>query len=96
MVVERVSTTADINEEGKLEIRIENTGSVHQMLNDLSVTVSGNDGSSYTLSEGEIGVVSGQNLLTGSTLRIVIDIPESLSGATEFQAQAAYDYSYSA
>ena len=95
MVVERVSTTADINEEEKLEIRIENTGSVHQMLNDLSVTVSGNDGSSYTLSEGEIGAVSGQNLLTGSTLRIVIDIPESLSGATEFQAQAAYDYSYS-
>lgn len=95
-VVERVSTTAGINDEGKLEVRIENTGSVHQMLNSLSVTVSGNDGSSYVLSEEEMGTISGQNLLAGSVLRIVLDIPEELALATEFTAVAEYDYSYSA
>lgn len=95
-VVERVSTTAGINDEGKLEVRIENKGSVHQMLNSLSVTVSGNDGSSYVLSEEEMGTISGQNLLAGSVLRIVLDIPEELALATEFTAVAEYDYSYSA
>ena len=85
-----------MNEEGKLEIRIENTGSVHQMLNSLSVTVTGDNGASYALSEEEMGTINGQNLLAGSTLRIVIDIPEALSGASSYTAEVGYDYSYSA
>lgn len=95
-VVERVSASAGVNEEGKLEIRIENTGSVHQMLNSLSVTVTGDNGASYALSEEEMGTINGQNLLAGSTLRIVIDIPEALSGASSYTAEVGYDYSYSA
>ena len=94
-VVERVSTEAYVNAEGKLEIRIENTGSVHQMLNSLSVTVTGDNGSSYTLSEEELSPISGQNLLAGSVLRVVIDMPEALDGAAGFQADADYEYSYS-
>lgn len=94
-IVERVSASAFVNEEGKLEIRIENTGSVHQMLNNLSITVSGDNGGVYTLTEEDVGTIKGQNLLAGSTLRIVIDLPEALSGASSFTAEASYDYSYS-
>lgn len=94
-IVERVAASAFVNEEGKLEIRIENTGSVHQMLNDLSITVSGDNGGVYTLTEDDVGTIKGQNLLAGSTLRIVIDLPEALSGASSFTAEASYDYSYS-
>lgn len=95
-VIEQVSTSAEVNEDGKLEVRIENTGSVHQMLNSLSVSVNGDDGSSYTLTEEEIGSISGQNLLAGSTLRIVLDVPEALQGASGFDVEVGYDYSYSA
>ena len=95
-VVERVESSASANEEGKLEIRLENTGSVHQMLNSLSVTVRGDDGSEYVLSDEEMGAISGQNLLAGSTLRIVIDMPEVLSGASSYGVEVEYDYSYSA
>ena len=94
-VVERVEASAIVNEEGKLEIRLENTGSVHQMLNSLKVTVAGNGGE-YTLSEEEMGSINGSNLLAGSTLRIVIDVPEILAGSQSFSVSADYDYSYSA
>ena len=94
-VVERVEASALVNEEGKLEIRLENTGSVHQMLNSLKVTVAG-DGGEYTLSEEEMGSINGSNLLAGSTLRIVIDVPEILAGSQSFSVSADYDYSYSA
>lgn len=95
-MVERVVSSASLNEEGKLEIRIENTGSVHQMLNNLSVTINGDDGTSYALIEEEMGSISGQNLLAGSTLRIVLDVPEVLSGASAYTVEVGYDYSYSA
>lgn len=93
-VVERVEASAIVNEEGKLEIRLENTGSVHQMLNSLKVTVAGNGGE-YTLSEEEMGSINGSNLLAGSTLRIVIDVPEVLAGSQEYEVSVNYEYSYS-
>ena len=93
-VVERVEASALVNEEGKLEIRLENTGSVHQMLNSLKVTVAG-DGGEYTLSEEEMGSINGSNLLAGSTLRIVIDVPEVLAGSQEYEVSVNYEYSYS-
>ena len=93
-VVERVEASALVNEEGKLEIRLENTGSVHQMLNSLKVTVAGNGGE-YTLSEEEMGSINGSNLLAGSTLRIVIDVPEVLAGSQEYEVSVNYEYSYS-
>ena len=94
-VIESTETSAVINEEGKLEILITNTGTVHQLLNDLSVTVKGDNGGEYTLTDDDMGVIKGQNLLTDSTLRIVLDVPEALSGATAFDVAISYNYRYS-
>lgn len=94
-VIESVSESVEYTDDGKLEIIIENTGSVHQMLNSLEITLHGDDGSIYTLTEDELAPVSGKNLLTDSRLRTIIDIPESLSGADEITADVSYDFSYS-
>lgn len=94
-VIESVSESVEYTDDGKLEIVIENTGSVHQMLNNLEITLHGDDGSIYTLTEDELAPVSGKNLLTDSRLRTIIDIPESLSGADEITADVSYDFSYS-
>lgn len=94
-VVESVGSSAVLNNEGKIEIYIENTGSVHQMLTNLSVVLTGNEGSSYTLTADEMGTVSGANLLSGAKLRIVIDVPEVLKNAKTFKADVKYDYTYS-
>ena len=93
-IVESVEGTASVNEEGKLEVVLSNTGSVHQMLNSLSVTVEGSDGSRYTLTETDLEPLLGQNLLTGSRLRTVIDLPEALKGADSFTVSLSYDFSY--
>ena len=93
-IVESVSTSVTRTEDGKLEIVIENTGSVHQMLNSLSVTVTGDDGSEYILSEEDLEPLSGQNLLTDSSLRTVIEMPEVLSGASSYSVRQDYDFSY--
>ena len=93
-VVERVEGTASENAEGKLEVTLTNTGSVHQMLNSLSVTVTGDDGSEYILSEEDLEPLSGQNLLTDSSLRTVIEMPEVLSGASSYSVRQDYDFSY--
>ena len=95
-IVENVSASVSANEEGKLEIVLENTGSVHQMLNGLSIVLTGDNGAVYTLSETELEPVSGQNLLTDSKLRTVIEMPEALAGASSIQAAIEYNYSYSA
>lgn len=95
-IVESVSSSVTKTDDGKLEIVIENTGSVHQMLNNLQITLTGDDGSSYSLIEDEKASLSGQNLLTDSKLRTIIDIPEALSGASSFNAEVSYDFSYSA
>ena len=93
-VVESVTGTASLNDEGKLEIVLENTGSVHQMLNSVSITVSGDSGGSYTLTEEELAPVSGQNLLTDSRLRTIIDVPEELADSTAYTVSLTYDFSY--
>ena len=94
-IVEKVGSSATINEDGKLEIRIDNKGSVHQLLNDLSITVKGNKGGTYTLTDEDMGAIKGSNLLCGASLRIVMDIPSSLSEATSFTPEVKYNYSWS-
>ena len=94
-IVEKVASSATINEDGKLEIRIDNKGSVHQLLNDLSITVKGNKGGTYTLTDEDMGAIKGSNLLCGASLRIVMDIPSSLSEATSFTPEVKYNYSWS-
>ena len=93
-VVESVTGTALLNDEGKLEIVLENTGSVHQMLNSVSIAVSGDSGGCYTLTEEELAPVSGQNLLTDSRLRTIIDVPEELADSTAYTVSLTYDFSY--
>lgn len=93
-VVEKVSVNAAAVD-GKLEVVIANTGSVHQLLNGLDVKVKGNDGSSYTLTPEQLESFTGANLLTNSKFRISIDMPEELKGATSFTATADYNYKYS-
>lgn len=95
-VVESVTPSVGINDQGKLEVVLENTGSVHQMLNSLAITLSGNDGSTYELTEEELGPVEGQNLLTNSKLRTVIEVPEALKAADTITAEISYDFTYSA
>ena len=94
-IVEKVETTASINEDGKLEIVFNNKGSVHQLLNDLSVTIKGNNGSNYTLTYEDMGAIKGSNLLCGASLRIVMDVPSALSGAKSFTPEIKYNYSWS-
>ena len=94
-IVEKVETTASINEDGKLEIVFTNKGSVHQLLNDLSVTIKGNNGSTYTLTDEDMGAIKGSNLLCGASLRIVMDVPSALSGAKSFTPEIKYNYSWS-
>ena len=93
-IVERVEGSAFVNDEGMMEVVLANTGSVHQMLNSLAVTVSGDDGSYYTLTEEDLAPLSGQNLLTDSRLRTVIEEPESLQGASAYSVDLSYDFSY--
>ena len=94
-IVEKVETTASINEDGKLEIVFNNKGSVHQLLNDLSVTIKGNNGSNYTLTDEDMGAIKGSNLLCGASLRIVMDVPSALSVAKSFTPEIKYNYSWS-
>ena len=94
-IVEKVETTASINEDEKLEIVFTNKGSVHQLLNDLSVTIKGNNGSNYTLTDEDRGAIKGSNLLCGASLRIVMDVPSALSGAKSFTPEIKYNYSWS-
>ena len=95
-VVESVTPSVSVTEDGKLEIVLENTGSVHQMLNGISVTLSDSTGASYMLTEEELEPLSGQNLLTDSRLRTVIEIPAVFTDTSTIEAAIDYDFSYSA
>lgn len=93
-VIEKVTSTASITEDGNVEVRIINSGNVHQLLNNLVVTLkSGN--TSYTLTEEEMGSIKGQNLLSGSELRIVLPLPSVFKEKTELSSSISYDYSWS-
>ncbi len=95
-IVESIASAVSVTEDGKLEIVLENTGSVHQMLNSLDIEISDDKGNTYTLTEEELLPLSGQNLLTNSKLRTVIEMPEILTGSDSFTASVSYDYEYSA
>ena len=47
VIIESVTPSVSVNGEGKLEVVLENTGSVHQMLNGLSIVLTGDNGASY-------------------------------------------------
>ena len=94
-VIESVSESVEYTDDGKLEIVIENTGSVHQVLNNMKITLTGDNGAVYTLTDEETEPLSGQNLLTNSKLRTVIELPSALEGASAISVDATYDFSYS-
>ncbi len=93
-VVESIQTEALINEEGKLEVIIHNTGSVHQLLNSLAITVTSDTGASYAFTEADLESITGGNLLADSSRRVVIDLPEVLAGSSTLKADVTYSYSY--
>lgn len=93
-IVESVTPSVTATDDGKLEVVLENTGSVHQMLNTLSITLTGDNGEEYVLTEEELTPLAGQNLLTDSRLRTIIDTPSSLADAENISAEISYDFSY--
>ena len=93
-IVESVTPSVTVTDDGKLEVVLENTGSVHQMLNTLSITLTGDNGEKYVLTEEELAPLAGQNLLTDSRLRTIIDTPSSLADAENITAEISYDFSY--
>lgn len=93
-IVESVTPSVTATDDGKLEVILENTGSVHQMLNTLSITLTGDNGEEYVLTEEELAPLAGQNLLTDSRLRTIIDTPSSLADAENITAEISYDFSY--
>lgn len=93
-IVESVTPSVTVTDDGKLEVVLENTGSVHQMLNTLSIILAGDNGEEYVLTEEELAPLSGQNLLTDSRLRTIIDTPSSLADAESITAEISYDFSY--
>lgn len=95
-IVERVQTTAEVTSDGKVQITLTNSGSVHQILNDLSITLTASNGASYTLSSEELGNASGLNLLSDSIYIFQIEMPAALNGAKNLSAAASYDYSWQA
>jgi len=93
-VIERVSSSV-AKEDGNLKITLENTGSVHQLLSSLSITVTSNDNHTYTLTDEDMKGISGINLLTDSTVEVVIPVPEGMETSASFSADVSYDYKYS-
>ena len=93
-IVESVTPSVTVTDDGKLEVVLENTGSVHQMLNTLSIILAGDNGEEYVLTEEELVPLAGQNLLTDSRLRTIIDTPSSLADAESITAEISYDFSY--
>lgn len=92
-VIENVTGSARLLDDGKLEIVIENTGSVHQILEGLSVGVK--SGSyTYTLTKEELEGLDGINLLTDSRLVKTIECPAGLVGKTNYSVDLDYNFSY--
>ena len=56
-IVESVSPSVSVTDDGQLEIILENTGSVHQMLNSIQIVLTGDNGAEYTLTEEELGLL---------------------------------------
>lgn len=93
-IVESVSVKASLGNDDRLDIWIENTGSVHQILNGLDICITGNDGSVYHLKDEEKDFASGLNLLSGAKVKLSLDVPTELSGASDFVCGIDYDFDY--
>lgn len=93
-VIEQVQASASRTEYGKLLLRLENTGNVHQMLYSLEMSVYGNDGSRYLLSGDELGSWQGRSIYPSTTLEKIIEMPLGLAGADSYSVVVSYDYEY--
>ncbi len=93
-VLERVSATAVKTSSDGIAITLSNTGSVHQVLNNLSIKLVGDNGAEYTLTSEEIGNKSGINLLVDSAVNITIPTPDVLSNANSFNVVTDYSFNY--
>ncbi len=93
-VVEKVEAHASRTGCDKLTIRLENAGNVHQMLYSLSISVYGDDGSCYRLSDAELNDWQGRSIYSSTVLEKTIDMPLELDGAGSFSVEVSYDYEY--
>lgn len=87
-VIERVTASAKNLSDGRLEVRIDNIGSVHQILSGLTVDVKGTKGS-YRFTADEVEKFDGVNLLSGSSL--VMTSAEPVELGTDLRAKVTYD-----
>ena len=86
-VIERVSAKARNLSDGRLEVMIENIGSVHQILGNVVIDVMGSTGS-YRFTASEISKINGINLLSGASLILTSSKPVDLG--TGLRARVTY------
>lgn len=85
----KINTSAEIANE-KINIYIKNDGSIHQVLNNLKVTLKGKKGS-YVLTDEELGAIKGSNLLTDSSFVITLDKPEIFTDDEKLSVSVEYN-----
>ena len=86
-VIERVVGSARNLSDGRLEVKIDNIGSVHQVLSGLTVDVVGTVGS-YRFMGPEVARLDGINLLAGASVILTSDKPVELG--TDLRVRVSY------
>lgn len=91
VVVSSISEAAD----GTMAIKLTNAGTVHQVLNELTVNIMDGDGNVVTLSGAEaLPELTGLNLLSRKAVTKNVPWPEGLAKNSTYKATITYDFSY--
>lgn len=93
-IIERVSCSAEITDEGMLRLRLRNEGNVHQVLNDLSVMLEDGDGNEYLLSSKELEGWSGKIISVAAEAEKEMALPLGFDGTDMISCRVTYDYEY--
>lgn len=94
-VVEKVQAVAGMLPDGRIKVEMRNTGSVHQVLSNLKVKVSG-PLAEYEFSPEELDAFQGYNILTGTTLQLISTEALDLGAQSnsDLRVRVSYDYEY--
>lgn len=83
------------SEDGDLNLKLTNAGTVHQVLNDLILNIMDADGNLVELSTVEqLPEVSGMNLLARKSVTKTIPWPEGLAKNSTYKATVKYNFKY--
>lgn len=96
-VTERVvvSSVTPSNKADMLDIKLTNTGTVHQVLDDLTINILDGDGNLVSLKGNEaLPELNGLNLLARKTVTKSVPWPAGLSRNSTYKATLTYDFSY--